>query len=71
MVKPKEEITQAELLGIIREMVDKWGSQKELADHLGISNAYLSDIIRGNQAISSSVAKRLGYKRVVKFIAEE
>jgi plasmid maintenance system antidote protein VapI len=71
MAKPKEEITQAEILSIIKEMVGKWGTQKELADHLGISNAYLNDIIHGKQAVSNKVAQKLGYKRVIKFVLEE
>jgi plasmid maintenance system antidote protein VapI len=70
MAKMQEEITHDEILKIIREMVGKWGTQKELADHLGISNAYLNDIIHEKQAVSDRVARRLGYKRVMKFTKE-
>jgi plasmid maintenance system antidote protein VapI len=63
----KEEITQEELLQVIQEMVGSWGSQKAVADHLGISNAYMSDILAGNRTISGEVAKKLGYKRIVRF----
>lgn len=65
---PKEnEITQEEILEIIREMVSKWGSQKAVADHLQISNAYMSDILAEKRDVSDSVAKRLGYTRIVKY----
>ena len=70
MSKPKLEITHEEILSIIKEMKVKWGSQKELADHLGISSAYLSDIIREKQKVSDAVARKLGYTRIVKYVTE-
>jgi plasmid maintenance system antidote protein VapI len=70
MIKPKEEITQAEILEIIKEMAKKWDTQKELAEHLGISNAYMSDILAGIRPVSDGVARRLGYRRIVKYTRE-
>lgn len=70
MAKPKEEITQEEILEIIREMAKKWDTQKELADHLGISSAYMSDILAGIRPVSDGVARRLGYRRIVKYTRE-
>lgn len=70
MAKPKEEITQEEILEIIREMAKKWDTQKELAEQLGISNAYMSDILAGIRPVSSGVARRLGYRRIVKYTRE-
>jgi plasmid maintenance system antidote protein VapI len=61
------EITEEELLRIIGQMVIKWGSQKAVAEHLQISNAFMSDIIAGNRPVSVRVAKRLGYTKVIKF----
>jgi plasmid maintenance system antidote protein VapI len=63
----KEEITQEEIVNIIEEMVRTWGSQKAVADHLGISNAYMSDILAGARKVSNQVAGKLGYKRIVKY----
>jgi predicted transcriptional regulator len=63
----KQEITQDEIKGIIEDMVQKWGSQRKVADHLGISAAFLSDIINGNRPVSNQVAQKLGYKKVVKY----
>lgn len=69
---PKDnEITEEELLKIINQMVEKWGSQKAVADHLQISNAYMSDIIAGNRDVSRKVARRLGYTRIIKFRKEQ
>jgi plasmid maintenance system antidote protein VapI len=71
MAKQREEITHDEILSIIKEMVGKWGTQKELADHLEISNAYMSDILNEKQAVSDKVARKLGYKRIVKYVSED
>ena len=63
----KQEITQDELKDIIEKMVTQWGSQRKVSDHLGISAAFLSDIINGNRPISNKVAQKLGYSKVVKY----
>jgi plasmid maintenance system antidote protein VapI len=66
----KQEITQEEIIKIIEEMVEKWGSQRSVADQLEISAAFLSDILNGNRPVSNKVAKRLGYRKVVKYTRE-
>lgn len=66
-MKPTQEITQDEILSIIEQMVATWGSQKNVADHLEISNSYMSDILAGKRLVSDEVARKLGYKRVVKY----
>ena len=67
MAKLKEEITHDEILEIIRAMVRDWGSQKQVASHLQISNAYISDILNGARDVSDTVARRLGYKKIIKY----
>jgi plasmid maintenance system antidote protein VapI len=67
MTKQTEEITQEEILDIIKDMAKKWDTQRELAEQLGISNAYMSDILAGVRPVSDAVARRLGYKRIVKY----
>jgi plasmid maintenance system antidote protein VapI len=42
------------------EMVAQAGSQQSVASHLGISAAYLSDILKGKRGVSKQVAKKLG-----------
>jgi plasmid maintenance system antidote protein VapI len=65
---PKDnEITHEEILDTIRQMVSKWGSQRAVADHLKISNAYMSDILAEKRDVSDTVARRLGYTKVVKY----
>lgn len=48
----------------------KHGSQKAAAVKLGISPAYLSDVINRKRDISAALAKRLGLRRVVSYIIE-
>ena len=43
-------------------------SQKELADELGISPQYLSDVLKGRREISAQLASKLGYERVITFV---
>lgn len=63
----EQEITHDEILETIRQMVSKWGSQKAVADHLKISNAYMSDILAEKRDVSDTVARRLGYTKIVKY----
>lgn len=70
MTKPKEEITPEELADSLEKMAAAWGSQKNLAKHLGIGNGYLSDIINRVRPASNKVAKKLGYLRVVRYTRE-
>jgi len=43
-------------------------SQKVVAAELGISPQYLSDILKGRREISTEVARRLGFERVVTYV---
>lgn len=43
-------------------------SQRQVAAELGISTAWLNDVLRGRRSISDHLAERLGWKRVVMFI---
>jgi plasmid maintenance system antidote protein VapI len=51
-----------QLLDLIRARVADT-SQKELAITLGVSPQYLSDILHGRRAISTNVAKSLGFRK--------
>jgi len=46
----------------IKQMVDKLGSQKEVAKVLNISEPYLSDILKGKRSISKRIADALGFE---------
>ena len=52
----------------IRQVVAEAGSQKAAAERLGISAAYLSDILLKRRAISAEVGAKVGYERVVVWV---
>ena len=64
-------IDETELVRVIHGIVEKEGSQVAAADYIGISPAYLSDILAGHRHISADVAERLGYSRKVIYIEKE
>lgn len=70
MAKEKQEITQEEIAAIIEEMAKRWPHQKDLARQLEISNGYLSDILSRIRPVSDRVARKLGYRRIVKYTRE-
>lgn len=41
-------------------------SQKALAERIGISQAYLSDVLRGRRD-PAHILRRLGYERVIRY----
>ena len=52
----------------IKSMVDEVGSQVEVAKQLCISTPYLNDILKGKRPISETVARKLGYFRIITFL---
>lgn len=61
-------VSQDDLLLQITAMVKRWGSQRNVAARLDITEQYLSDIRLGRREISEKVAEKLGYERVVQFV---
>jgi len=60
---------------LLQAMVDKSGGIRPGARALGLSAAYLSDILANRRNVSMRVAGRLGYRRIdktiVKFVKEK
>lgn len=54
------------VLNAIRKMC-KGKTQTAVARELGISSSYLSDILNGKREVSEGLAKRVGFKRVIKY----
>lgn len=52
-----------ELIQYLQKMVDEAGSQKDLASRLGVSAAYLGDVIHGKREPGSKLLKALGFER--------
>lgn len=56
------------VLDDLRGQVRMAGSQKALAAKLGVSPAYLNDILARRREISAEFAKRIGYERQIHFV---
>lgn len=54
----------ATLIVCIMDRIEARGSQKAVAEELGISPQYLSDILNGRRSVSDRVAEALGMERV-------
>ncbi len=50
---------------LLRRLAKKHGSQHELANTLGVSPAYLSDVLKGKREPGQSILSPIGYERVV------
>jgi hypothetical protein len=46
----------------------EFGSQTALAKELGISVAYLNDVLHARRPVSAELAEKIGWKRVTVFI---
>lgn len=62
------DITEKTMLCIIKNFVAERGSQKQAAAAMGISESYLSDVLRGDRCISKDVANKFGYEKVIHFV---
>ena len=60
--------TPANPIKKLQSMVAESGTQKAVAEELGISQVYLSDILAGRREISASVARKLGFERRTDYI---
>ncbi len=60
-------ISNEEAIELIKKIIEKEGAQYKAAKKLGISAAYLSDILKNRRAISDKVSKKLGYERITTY----
>lgn len=52
----------------LRHAVEDAGSQKALAQRLGISTSYVSDLLAGKRKISARILAKLGLRAVVSYV---
>lgn len=55
------------VLAALRRVIAEAGSQQAAAKQLGVSGAYVTDLLRGRREFSAAMAARLGYERIVTF----
>lgn len=55
-----------DVLAVLERRKEKAGSWRALARELGVSAAYMSDVVRGNREPGDSILRPLGLRKVVK-----
>lgn len=60
-------MTKNELIQYLQRMADEAGSQKDLASRLGVSAAYLGDVLHGRREPGDKILLALGLERVVTY----
>lgn len=63
-----ETFTESEVLAELREAIEDAGSQKAFAAKVGVSLAYVNDMLRGHRAIQGKVLTALGFERRTVFV---
>lgn len=60
-----------DLIDFFNQLVARHGSQKETAKYLGISQQYLTDLIRGRRLPGEDLLDRMGLQKVVLYFPKE
>ena len=60
-----------DLLKLILREIERLGSQKALADEIGISLGFLNDIVQGRAPVTQQVAEYFGYKKITGFVRDD
>ena len=53
------------LIEELKEKIEKAGSQKAVANEMGISPSHLSDVLAGKRNLGEALLRQLGYEKVV------
>lgn len=57
-----------DLRNVLTGRIEDVGALRLVASELGISVAYLHDVLHGRRPVSEGLAKRMGWERVVVFV---
>lgn len=70
VIPSREWLDEAELYAVIRREVQAAGGQSAFARKLGISAAYVSQIVNAHREPSDAVLARIGLRRVVRYMRD-
>lgn len=65
------QLSEEEFLNLIRGDVQAEGSQKALAAKLDVSEAYLSDVLRGRRSAGDKILSRYRLRAVTNYVRAE
>lgn len=60
-------MTSDEFIVWLHKEVESYGSQKALADSVGVSRSYICDILKGRREPGEAMLKRLGIRKTVHY----
>jgi transcriptional regulator with XRE-family HTH domain len=60
-------MTKPELLDLIRRLADEAGGQSHLAEKLGVSRMYITDVLKGRREPAEKILSAMGYEREVTY----
>lgn len=64
-------MTPVQFILFLRKQLPRYGSQNAMARAMGISGAYLSDLLNGKREPGEKVLNALGLERVVRYEKRE
>ncbi len=64
-------LSKNEVLALLRARAEKAGSQRALAERLGVTPAYLSDVLQGRREPGPKILAALGLRRVEMYLKAE
>lgn len=62
----EQQFTEAILISDLRREINE-SSQKEVAKRLRLTPQYINDVLHQRRPVSEKMAKKLGYKRIIRF----
>ena len=62
-----DEVTEQQIIDELNERVKQWGRQIRVADDLGFTSSFISDVRMGKRPVSEKLADSMGYTRRVIF----
>jgi transcriptional regulator with XRE-family HTH domain len=62
-----KQVDESTVMEFLRKRIAALGSQKEFAEKADISEAYLSDVLRGARPIGDRILEHLNFERVVTY----
>lgn len=60
-------ITEQQIIERLRKACEKAGSQRAWAERNGVSEAYVTDVLKGRRRPGNSIACRFGYEQVMMY----
>lgn len=60
--------TEENILNKLKKAIKDDGSQAAYAERLGLSEQYISDVVRGKRSIGGRILKDLNYTKITRYV---